>query len=117
MTAAARVNNLIPKTLVLNADYLPISVTTAVRSLALLRERRAHVVEMASSMIKSERKAWACPSVIALSRYVHISTDSALDRLRRNTTRHQIMKRDGGKCQVRMPLMRRKPNTRCRSTR
>ena len=100
MAAAARAGSLIPKTLVLNADYLPISVTSAVRSLTLLREQRAHVVEMASDLIKSEREVWACPSVIALSRYVHISSDSALDRLRRNSvTRHQIMRRDGGACQ------------------
>ena len=43
-----------PRTLVLNADYTPVAITSAIRSLALCSNNRAMAVEMSDYYLKSE---------------------------------------------------------------
>lgn len=90
--------NLLPRTLVLNADYQPISITSAVRSIALLREKKAHAVEMTSDVLKSELQSWVCPSVIVLSTYVKLKQPGPVS-VRITPSRREILKRDGHECQ------------------
>ena len=68
----------IPKTLVLNADYQPLSTTNFRRSVALVESHKALVVEMSDQFLTSELLRVQCPSVIALTNFV--KPDSALGK-------------------------------------
>lgn len=93
-----RRGNLIPKTLVLNADYNPISVTSANRSIMLCRANKALALEESDQLLRSENESIPCPSVIVLSRYVKVNR--LISRTVRDTaSRYEIMARDNWECQ------------------
>jgi hypothetical protein len=85
------------RTLVLNADYRPISVTSAMRGIRLLETNKAMPIEMRPQLLLSEARAWACPSVIVLTQYVKARARPAAAQLR--PSRVRVMERDGHTCQ------------------
>ena len=83
------------KTLVLNADYTPLSITSAIRSLGLIDRQKAFALEMSPHHLHSEVLRLACPSVIVLAQYVKKTPPWAVagaDRL-------SVFRRDRGVCQ------------------
>ena len=89
-----------PRTLVLNADFSPLSITRAARGLSLLRQNKAVVVEAGSTVLRSEKLALEPPSVIVLTQYrtmqEHKSLRSGTDTV---TNRWLILERDSHTCQ------------------
>lgn len=89
------------KTLVLNADYTPLSITSAVRSVGLIDKNKAFPLEMSSNHLRSEMLRIACPSVVVLSQYVSINRRAAPDpkAVLRPVDRYSVLRRDGHTCQ------------------
>ena len=89
------------RTLVLNADYTPLSITSAVRSIGLIEKNKAHALEMSQQTLRSEFLRLAAPSVIVLSQYVkradYIKTHKEKALTLANRT--LIFKRDDHTCQ------------------
>lgn len=83
------------RALVLNADYLPLSTTSAVRAATVVSRRKAHALELSANRLTSEHESVCCPSVIVLSQYQKV--------MRRHVTRfplrEAIFRRDAGSCQ------------------
>ncbi|GAB3801554.1 HNH endonuclease [Humibacter antri] len=82
------------RTLVLNAGYEPLAVVTFKRALALVMSAKATVVE-----VDAEHPVWSVdavfdrPSVILLTRYVHLPHGRAVPVSRRG-----VLRRDGHRC-------------------
>ena len=75
MTALRKALSSNLKTLVLNGDYRPISVTSVRRGLNLCLEEKAHIVESFApplDCLRSESMEIETPSVIVLSQYVRV---------------------------------------------
>ena len=83
------------KTLVLNADYTPLSITSAIRSLGLIDSQKAFALEMSPHHLRSEALRLACPSVIVLAQYVKKQAPWAVAR----ADRYSVYRRDNGVCQ------------------
>ena len=84
------------RTLVLNADYHPISITSAYRSVSLCRARQAFALEMdPTTMLVSEKDSLECPSVIVLTEYRKLSPVTH----RAAPMKREIMERDQATCQ------------------
>ncbi len=92
-------SNGLPKTLVLNADYSPISITTAIRSIMLCRASKAIALEQSGHELRSENETIQAPSVIVLAQYVKMFTAAAPKRVRLTPSRSEVMRRDDGTCQ------------------
>ena len=88
----------LPKTLVLNSDYQPISITSSARSIMLCRANKAMALESTGQELHSETEIFDAPSVIVLSNYVSI-TFTAAERVRATASRVEIMRRDQHECQ------------------
>ena len=86
-----------PKTLVLNADYTPISITSAARSIALCVNKRATAIKMSDQYLKSELMNFQCPSIIVLSNYVKLAQRGSAETLL--SSRTGILRRDRYTCQ------------------
>jgi hypothetical protein len=78
--------------LVLNADYLPINVTTFKKAYKLVYKGKAEVVEECVDEIKTCFKQFKKPSIIRLYKYIHIPFRKVV------LTRENIFKRDNYKC-------------------
>lgn len=79
--------------LVLNADYVPLSVTSLRKGFKLTFKGKAEVIESHSdTIVRTEKFSMAQPSVIRLLNYV------ALPYRKITLTRQNIFKRDGQKC-------------------
>jgi 5-methylcytosine-specific restriction endonuclease McrA len=82
------------RTLVLNAGYEPLAVVSFKRALALVMNAKATVVE-----VDAEHPVWSVdtvfdrPSVILLTRYVHLPHGRAVPVSRRG-----VLRRDGHRC-------------------
>jgi len=85
------------RTLVLNADYMPLSFTSVLRGMRLCSERRATAVEMSDHVLASERAQFEVPAVIALNDYRKVS--SPISSPKSSPTRGMIFRRDKGTCQ------------------
>lgn len=84
------------RTLVLNADYRPLSSTSAMRGLRLVESKLATALETSKVTVCSERLALPIPSVIVLAQY--IKSTRAADRVA-HPTRTSIFFRDHSDCQ------------------
>lgn len=83
-----------PRALVLNATYEPLSVVPVRRALVLVLRERADVVESNGFVWHSEQLAMSSPSVIKLRRYVKVRMDRSVPLNRRS-----IFLRDDFTCQ------------------
>ncbi len=80
--------------LVLNASYEPLNVVSVQRALVLLLKEKAQAIEVAESMLRSERLSLPMPVVIRLVAYVRVP-----HRWRVPVTRRGVLARDGYTCQ------------------
>ncbi len=78
--------------LVLNADYLPINVTTFKKAFKLVYKGKAEIVENTGDVMITYKKTYSKPSVIRLMNYVYIPHRKVI------LSRENIFKRDGHKC-------------------
>ena len=79
--------------LVLNADYIPLSITTLRKGFKLTYKGKAEIVESNyDALIRSAYTSIPMPSVIRLLSYVNLPYRKI------TLTRHNIFKRDGNKC-------------------
>lgn len=83
-----------PRALVLNATYEPLSVVPVRRALVLVLRDRADVVESNGHVWRSEHVELAAPSVIKLRHYVKVRFDRRVPLNRRS-----IFLRDDHRCQ------------------
>ncbi|MBA2337116.1 MAG: HNH endonuclease [Acidimicrobiia bacterium] len=83
-----------PRALVLNATYEPLSVVSARRAVVLVVRERAEVVESNGHIYHSEHLAVSAPSVIKLRRYVKVRFDR-----RTPLNRRAVFLRDDHSCQ------------------
>jgi len=83
-----------PRALVLNATYEPLSVVPARRALVLVLYERADVVETNGHIWRSEHLTVSSPSVVKLRRYVRLRYDRRVPLNRRS-----IFMRDDFTCQ------------------
>lgn len=83
-----------PRALVLNATYEPLSVVPVRRALVLVLHERAEVVESNGHVWHSEHLSLSSPSVIKLRRYVKVKLDRRIPLNRRS-----IFLRDDFACQ------------------
>ncbi len=60
------------RTLLLNADYAPLSVVSARRAMVLLLSEKAEMVESNGAMFRSANLSYPSPVIIRLQRYVHV---------------------------------------------
>jgi 5-methylcytosine-specific restriction endonuclease McrA len=75
--------------LVLNADYLPLNITTFKKAFKLVFKGKAEVVEDSDFYFNQTSKK---PSVIRLIKYTYVKHRKII------LSRENIIKRDGGKC-------------------
>jgi 5-methylcytosine-specific restriction endonuclease McrA len=80
--------------LVLNASYEPLCVVPVRRAIVLVLNRKAEMVAAADTAMRSERTAFATPSVIRLVQFVRVPF-----RTRVPLNRRAIFMRDGNRCQ------------------
>ena len=81
------------RVLVLNQNYEPMSVCSARRAIIMLFLEKAEVIERNHAMIHSVSLTISLPSIVRLSRFVHVK------RKRIVLTRKNIIKRDNHQCQ------------------
>ncbi|MEQ9466680.1 MAG: HNH endonuclease [Ekhidna sp.] len=80
--------------LVLNQDYTPLTVCSVQRAFMLVFLKKADLVtEMKNKKLRSISQTFPFPSVIKVKYYVSIPYKGVV------MSRHNIFKRDGGKCQ------------------
>lgn len=80
--------------LVLNKDYQPLSVCSVHRSVKLIFLDKAELLhDYPERSIRTVTQEYSYPSVIRLRRYINIPFNKIV------LSRHNIMKRDGKKCQ------------------
>jgi 5-methylcytosine-specific restriction endonuclease McrA len=80
--------------LVLNSTYEPINICSLHRAIVLLLKAKAEIVEVGAGLVRSERSAFAAPTVIRLLHYVRIPRADG-----RRLSRRAILARDGFRCQ------------------
>jgi 5-methylcytosine-specific restriction endonuclease McrA len=83
-----------PRALVLNATYEPLSIVSRRRAVVLLLREKADVVEAGAAIWRSERLQFAVPSVIRLRNFVKVPYDRRVP-----LNRKAVFARDGGSCQ------------------
>ena len=81
------------RVLVLNQNYEPMSVCSAKRAIVLLYLEKAEMIERNHQMVRSVSRAMPMPSIVRLSRLVHVPRKRIL------LNRKNIIKRDGHQCQ------------------
>lgn len=80
--------------LVLNASMEPLAVVSARRAVVLVLASKAEVVHEDGAWFRSERLALRAPTVVRLTRYVHVPR-----RVATGLSRRAVFVRDGGRCQ------------------
>jgi 5-methylcytosine-specific restriction endonuclease McrA len=83
------------RTLVLNADFRPLSSTNALRGLRLCEQNMATALETSAVQVHSEHLTLTLPSVIVLAQY----RKSTRQMKPPHPTRASIFYRDGASCQ------------------
>ena len=83
-----------PRALVLNATYEPLSIVSRRRAVVLLLREKADVVEASTAVWRSERRQFVVPSVIRLRTFVKVPYDRRVP-----LNRKAVFARDGGSCQ------------------
>lgn len=78
--------------LVLNADYMPLTIMPLKRAFRLVYKGKAEVVTTKGDTIKTDKKAYERPSVIRLTKYVYFPYK------RVTLSRYNIYRRDEYKC-------------------
>ncbi len=81
------------RVLVLNQNYEPMSVCSARRAVVLLYLEKAEMIERNHEMIRSLHSSMPLPSIVRLSRLVHVPRKRVL------LNRKNILKRDSYQCQ------------------
>ncbi len=79
--------------LVLNQNYVPISICSARKAVILLLLNKAQMIERYEDTIHSARQAMPYPSVIRLNRYIRRPYQTV------SLNRKNIVKRDRNRCQ------------------
>lgn len=80
--------------LVLNQDYSPLTVCSVQRAFLLMFLKKADLIsEVKEKQLRSISETFAFPSVIKIKYYISIPYKGVV------MSRHNIFKRDGGKCQ------------------
>lgn len=80
--------------LVLNQDYSPLTVCSVQRAFMLVFLGKADLIEeIEEQSLRSITTSFPFPSVVKIKKYVHIPYKGVV------MSRHNIFKRDGGKCQ------------------
>ncbi|HHM01632.1 MAG TPA: HNH endonuclease [Caldithrix abyssi] len=79
--------------LVLNQNYVPISICSARKAVILLLLNKAQMIERYEDAIHSARQAMPYPSVIRLNRYIRRPYQTV------SLNRKNIVKRDRNRCQ------------------
>ena len=80
--------------LVLNQDYSPLTVCSVQRAFMLVFLGKADLIEdIKEQRLRSITTNFPFPSVVKIKKYVHIPYKGVV------MSRHNIFKRDGGKCQ------------------
>ena len=82
------------RALVLNATYEPLGVVPEVRALVLVLDEKADVLHDAGRELRSERRAFAVPSVIRLRYLVRVPFQRRV-----TLSRRAVLFRDGRRCQ------------------
>ncbi len=81
------------RVLVLNQNYEPMSVCSARRAIGLLFLEKAEMIERNHEIVHSVSQAIPLPSIVRLSRLVHVPRKRIL------LNRRNIIKRDNHRCQ------------------
>ena len=81
------------RVLVLNQNYEPMSVCSARRALILLYLEKAEMIERNHEVVRSVSQAIPLPSIVRLSRLIHVPRKRIL------LNRKNIIKRDNHQCQ------------------
>lgn len=80
--------------LVLNQDYSPLTVCSVERAFMLIFLGKAELInEVKEKKLRSIAESFSFPSVIKINRYINIPYKGVV------MSRHNIFKRDGGRCQ------------------
>ncbi len=82
------------RALVLNASYEPLCVVSTRRALLLVLDEKAELVQPTGREFRSERAAFAEPSVVRLAHYVRVPYQARIALNRR-----AVFARDGHRCQ------------------
>jgi len=80
--------------LVLNATFEPLAVVPIRRAICLMLADKVELLHASGRRVRSERLALDEPSVVRLSRYVHVPYPK-----HRSPNRRGVLVRDGGMCQ------------------
>jgi 5-methylcytosine-specific restriction endonuclease McrA len=81
------------RTLVLNATYEPLGVTTWQRAVILVIDGTAEVLELSGRQVRASTLQLEAPSVVRLNRCIRV------DRTQRTPfSRHAVLRRDGHRC-------------------
>ena len=80
--------------LILNATYEPLSIVSTRRAVVLVLGERAEMVHATGRVVRSELLEIDEPSVVRLSRYVHVPRHR-----RRGFSRRAVLHRDEHRCQ------------------
>ncbi len=80
--------------LVLNATFEPLSVVPTRRAICLVLAEKVEMLHSSGRTVRSERLALEEPSVVRLSRYVHVPHST-----HRTPNRRGVLARDGHTCQ------------------
>ena len=83
-----------PRVLILNASYEPLSVVTERRAIVLMLNQKASLVVSKDELWSSESEVVEVPSVVRLKRYVRVPYRRAVP-----VTRRAVFGRDGHRCQ------------------
>jgi 5-methylcytosine-specific restriction endonuclease McrA len=82
------------RTLVLNAGYEPLAVVSFKRALVLVMNHKATIIQADTDHpVHTASGAWERPSVILLTRYVHIPRARSAP-----VSRHGVLRRDNHRC-------------------
>ncbi|MFH1940579.1 MAG: HNH endonuclease [bacterium] len=81
------------RVLVLNQNYEPMSVCSAKRAIVLLYLQKAEMIERNHEMVRSVSTSIPLPSIVRLSRMIHVPRKRIL------LNRKNIIKRDNHRCQ------------------
>ena len=80
--------------LVLNQDFTPLTICSVQRAFMLVFLEKADLVKgVDDKQLRSITKSYPFPSVVRVKNYIHIPYRGVV------LSRHNIIKRDGGKCQ------------------
>lgn len=87
-----KINLVMEKVLVLNADYTPLNVTTVFKGFNLVTRGKAEVLKSSDNPLSAGPKTFIRPLIIRLLNYVKYRVSNL------KINRHRLFKRDGYQC-------------------